>query len=114
MSTRTYPESSPRFGAVRAALDSAFSSGLFVCSVLQEFSLAPLFHAPHDGGTVRIIALSWVVLLSVTPGVAATQHNGGERFESLGIPVRKGGLMGCIVGPDGRGGQAPDHHCNQL
>lgn len=37
--------------------------------------------------------------------VFAAETNVG-RFESLGIPVRVGGLMGCIVGPDGHGGEA--------
>jgi outer membrane protein assembly factor BamB len=36
------------------------------------------------------------------------------RFQSLGIPVRKGGLMGCIVGADGRGGEALYFNFNQL
>lgn len=35
------------------------------------------------------------------------------QFESLGIPVRVGGLMGCIVGPDGRGGEALYFNLNQ-
>jgi outer membrane protein assembly factor BamB len=35
------------------------------------------------------------------------------RFESLGVPVRVGGLMGCIVGPDGRGGEAIYYNMNQ-
>ncbi len=35
------------------------------------------------------------------------------RFESLGIPVRAGGLMGCIAGPDGRGGEALYFNFNQ-
>ena len=35
------------------------------------------------------------------------------RFESLGVPVRVGGLMGCIVGPDGRGGEALYFNFNQ-
>ena len=34
-------------------------------------------------------------------------------FESLGIPVRVGGLMGCIVGPNGRGGEALYFNFNQ-
>ncbi|MBI4662129.1 MAG: hypothetical protein HY735_25185 [Verrucomicrobia bacterium] len=34
-------------------------------------------------------------------------------FESLGIPVRKGGLMGCVVGPNGRGGEALYFNFNQ-
>jgi streptogramin lyase len=36
------------------------------------------------------------------------------RFEPAGIPVRKGGLMGCIVGPNGRGGEALYFNFNQL
>jgi outer membrane protein assembly factor BamB len=35
------------------------------------------------------------------------------RFESLGIPVRVGGLMGCISGPDGHGGEALYFNMNQ-
>jgi len=35
-------------------------------------------------------------------------------FESLGIPVRAGGLMGCLVGPNGRGGEALYFNFNQL
>ncbi len=36
------------------------------------------------------------------------------RFESLGIPVRMGGLMGGIVGPNGSGGEALYFNFNQL
>lgn len=36
------------------------------------------------------------------------------RFESLGVPVRAGGLMGCLVGPNGRGGEALYFNFNQL
>jgi outer membrane protein assembly factor BamB len=35
------------------------------------------------------------------------------RFESLGVPVRMGGLMGCIIGPDGKGGEALYFNFNQ-
>ncbi len=42
-----------------------------------------------------------------------TQSEQGK-FERLGIPVRKGGLMGCIVGPDGKGGEALYFNFNQL
>lgn len=45
--------------------------------------------------------------------LAAAQTDVGK-FESVGIPVRKGGLMGCIVGPDGRGGEALYFNFNQL
>jgi streptogramin lyase len=37
----------------------------------------------------------------------------GDRFECLGVPVRVGGLMGCIVGPNGRGGEALYFNFNQ-
>lgn len=36
-----------------------------------------------------------------------------SRFESLGVPVRVGGMMGCIVGPNGRGGEALYFNFNQ-
>ena len=51
----------------------------------------------------------WLVCCS---GAMAAQPEGG-RFESLGIPVRVGGLMGCIVGPNGRGGEALYFNLNQ-
>lgn len=36
------------------------------------------------------------------------------RFERLAIPVTKGGLMGCIVGPDGKGSEALYFNFNQI
>jgi len=36
-----------------------------------------------------------------------------SKFENLGIPVRVGGLMGCVVGPNGRGGEALYFNLNQ-
>lgn len=54
-----------------------------------------------------------LVLLGFTSVLpAATPDNG--KFEPLGIPVRKGGLMGCILGPDGRGGEALYFNFNQI
>ena len=35
------------------------------------------------------------------------------KFESLGVPVRIGGLMGCIAGPDGHGGEALYFNMNE-
>ena len=49
--------------------------------------------------------------LTLTPAAVGATDEG--RFESLGIPVRVGGLMGCIVGPDGRGGEALYFNLNQ-
>src|ERR1043166_4784519 len=37
----------------------------------------------------------------------------GGQFEKLGPPVRVGGLMGCIVGPNGHGGEALYFNFNQ-
>jgi hypothetical protein len=37
-----------------------------------------------------------------------------DRFESLGFPVRVGGLMCCIVGPNGRGGEALYFNFNRI
>jgi hypothetical protein len=57
---------------------------------------------------------SWsLILLCFASGLAAEQPGVGK-FESLGIPVRKGGLMGCIVGPNGRGGEALYFNFNQI
>ena len=47
------------------------------------------------------------------PVVSALEPPEGSRFECLGIPVRKGGLMGCLVGPNGRGGEALYFNFNQ-
>lgn len=56
----------------------------------------------------------WLVLgLGVWAGGAVQGAPGGGGFESLGIPVRVGGLMGCIVGPNGRGGEALYFNFNQ-
>lgn len=54
---------------------------------------------------------AWLVAfgMAVGSGYAATPG-----FESLGIPVRVGGLMGCIVGPNGHGGEALFFNFNQL
>ena len=56
--------------------------------------------------------LFWCVWLACVAGVTAAQPETG-RFESLGIPVRVGGLMGCIVGPNGHGGEALYFNFNQ-
>jgi streptogramin lyase len=56
-------------------------------------------------------ALSWVTLTISAAGAAAGAGPG--QFESLGVPVRVGGLMGCVVGPNGRGGEALYFNFNQ-
>jgi outer membrane protein assembly factor BamB len=61
---------------------------------------------------MRAKYLCWSVWLACVAGVAAAQPE-GRRFESLGIPVRVGGLLGCIVGPNGRGGEALYFNFNQ-
>ena len=50
--------------------------------------------------------------LAVIAGAVAAPPE-SSRFESLGIPVRVGGLMGCLVGPNGRGGEALYFNFNQ-
>jgi len=57
---------------------------------------------------VRELALVLLASASVSAGPEPA-----GRFESLGIPVRVGGLMGCVVGPDGRGGEALYFNFNQ-
>lgn len=58
-------------------------------------------------------ALLASILLTAGFVAGATEPVSGH-FESLGIPVRKGGLMGCIVGPDGKGGESLYFNFNQL
>jgi len=58
---------------------------------------------------LRLLLLAACGFLASSP---AAETNSG-RFESLGIPVRVGGLMGCIVGPDGQGGEALYFNFNQ-
>ncbi|MBI3848746.1 MAG: hypothetical protein HY298_00435 [Verrucomicrobia bacterium] len=62
---------------------------------------------------MRATARCWLIFLCLVTCLAAAQSDGGK-FESVGIPVRKGGLMGCIVGPDGKGGEVLYFNFNQL
>lgn len=48
------------------------------------------------------------------PARLGAQEASTGKFEMLGIPVRVGGLMGCLVGPDGKGGDALYFNLNQL
>ncbi len=59
--------------------------------------------------TLRFLLLAWLGFLIPSHAVDTNEC----RFESLGIPVRVGGLMGCLVGPDGRGGEALYFNFNQ-
>jgi hypothetical protein len=57
---------------------------------------------------------SWsLVLLGFSSVLPAATPDAGK-FESLGIPVRKGGLMGCILVHNGRGGEALHFNFNQI
>jgi len=55
---------------------------------------------------------SFRILACLTLALSAAATDSG-RFESLGVPVRVGGLMGCIIGPNGRGGDALYFNFNQ-
>ena len=57
---------------------------------------------------------SWALILLCFTSVFAAEQSEPGKFESLGIPVRKGGLMGCIVAPNGRGGEALYFNFNQI
>ncbi len=59
--------------------------------------------------TLTLLGCLWIC--AAVPSRAADAPAGS--FESLGIPVRTGGLMGCLVGPDGRGGEALYFNFNQ-
>ncbi len=54
-------------------------------------------------GSVIAVLFAAAVATATEPG----------RFESLGTPVALGGLMGCIAGPDGHGGEALYFNFNQ-
>lgn len=58
-------------------------------------------------------AVQWVIAVMAGLVVAAPALSAGQ-FENLGIPVKMGGLMGCVVGPNGRGGEALYFNFNQL
>lgn len=63
----------------------------------------------------RFYLAVWAVcLLSQLGWQPLLAEEGPGRFENLGIPVRVGGLMGCIAGPDGRGGEALYFNFNQV
>jgi len=59
---------------------------------------------------MQLSRLTSLVLLVLASAASAADEG---RFTSLGIPVRVGGLMGCIVGPNGRGGDALYFNFNQ-
>lgn len=61
---------------------------------------------------MRVIFCCWLSVVALATGAAELPNAG--RFEDLGTPVRKGGLMGCIVGPNGKGGEALYFNFNQL
>src|SRR5262245_22496518 len=61
---------------------------------------------------MRIARLGW--LIAVGLGCVAAETPAPGRFESLGIPVRVGGLIGCLVGPNGTGCEALYFNFNQL
>lgn len=66
---------------------------------------------------VRCQVRAWFgILLLLLPALVPPRLPAADaaRFESLGIPVRAGGLMGCLVGPNGRGGEALYFNFNQL
>ena len=56
----------------------------------------------------------WPLIFLCFASTLAAERSEVGKFESLGIPVRKGGLMGCIVGPNGRGGEALYFNFNQI
>jgi streptogramin lyase len=62
---------------------------------------------------MKLLCFPVFIGLGLLTHCAMAQNSGGQ-FESLGIPVRAGGLKGCLVGPDGRGGEALYFNFNQV
>ena len=60
--------------------------------------------------TSHRILIAWLGVLAT---LAVAQPTNEGRWEDLGIPVRVGGLMGCVVGPNGHGGEALYFNFNQ-
>lgn len=52
----------------------------------------------------------------LTAALISVSHHAqtSGKFENLGIPVRLGGLKGCVVGPNGKGGESLYFNLNQL
>ncbi len=80
--------------------------------------LAPRLAPVAAPAAVLAAVLAAALLLEAAPlvpapVVSAQEPPEGSRFETLGIPIRKGGLMGCLVGPNGRGGEALYFNFNQ-
>lgn len=65
-----------------------------------------------DNGFMLARCFSLLLSLTVVVGLSAQVTKSGE-FKSLGIPVRAGGLMGCLVGPNGNGGESLYFNFNQ-
>ena len=63
-----------------------------------------------------MLRIPLIVYLSLSTALILVSHyaQAGERFENLGIPVRLGGLKGCVVGPNGKGGESLYFNLNQL
>ncbi len=62
---------------------------------------------------MNLIRVALLALTLAVIGAAASTQAAESPFVSLGIPVRVAGLKGCIVGPDGRGGEALYFNFNQ-
>lgn len=88
----------------------------FIFPLRVEHCVPPANMDTSDFVSINRASLVARILLSAsfTACVAlAALGAGNGQFESLGIPVRKGGLMGCLVGPDGKGGEALYFNFNQ-
>lgn len=57
----------------------------------------------------------FVALVAVLGGPSCWAEVAAEdRFELVGVPIRQGGMKGCLVGPDGQGGESLYFNFNQL
>ena len=84
---------SRRCGETRTSVHSSHSAWLW-------------YRRPAAWGVCLALLAPWrFIFLLFASSLAAAQPAGGS-FESLGVPIRLGGLMGCIVGPNGKGGEA--------
>ena len=84
---RTPPQVSPVATQIESLRDSQHNHPIVIRPFRSELRL-----------TIGVLAIATVF--------SVVHESAPAQFESLGIPVKAGGLMGCIVGPNGRGGEA--------
>lgn len=109
LQTRSNSQSNQRRNAENISWDALMPHNLSAKRISRLPASCPLGRMPPP---MRAIRFCLFFLLYIVSCLATAQTDGGK-FESLGIPIRVGGLMGCIIGSDGHGGEALYFNLNQ-